>query len=147
MTANAHWHLICYGWIKQRRNFYCQFTIFLNAGNLLPLLSTTFAISFCTRCISICENLSARLEHLLRMISIHPWQNPYCERVIGSIRRDCLNYIIVLNEKHLKGILPDYFEYYHSDRTRLGLSSVNHKSSLKWYSDRPSTCWRASPSL
>lgn len=51
-----------------------------------------------------------------------PWQNPYCERVIGSIRRDCLNHIIVLNEEHLKGILSDYFEYYHHDRTHLGLS-------------------------
>ncbi|MGV7223714.1 MAG: integrase core domain-containing protein [Nitrospinales bacterium] len=51
-----------------------------------------------------------------------PWQNPYCERVIGSIRRDCLDHIIVLNENHLKGILSDYFEYYHRDRTHLGLS-------------------------
>lgn len=51
-----------------------------------------------------------------------PWQNPYCERVIGSIRRDCLNHIIVLNEEHLKGILSDYFEYYLHDRTHLGLS-------------------------
>ena len=51
-----------------------------------------------------------------------PWQNPYCERVIGSIRRDCLNHIILLNEEHLKGILSDYFEYYHHDRTHLGLS-------------------------
>lgn len=39
-----------------------------------------------------------------------------------SIRRDCLNHIIVLNEKHLKSILSDYFEYYHRDRTHLGLS-------------------------
>jgi len=51
-----------------------------------------------------------------------PWQNPYCERVIGSIRRDCLNHIIVLNEKHLTDILLDYFKYYHHDRTHLGLS-------------------------
>jgi transposase InsO family protein len=51
-----------------------------------------------------------------------PWQNPYCERVIGSIRRDCLNHLIVFNEKHLKSILSDYFKYYHHDRTHLGLS-------------------------
>ncbi|MFH2061239.1 MAG: integrase core domain-containing protein [Pseudomonadota bacterium] len=51
-----------------------------------------------------------------------PWQNPYCERVIGSIRRDCLNHIIVLSKEHLKSILSDYFEYYHRDRTHLGLS-------------------------
>jgi putative transposase len=39
-----------------------------------------------------------------------PWQNPYVERFIGSIRRDCLNHVIVLNQKHLKQILSSYFE-------------------------------------
>jgi len=33
-----------------------------------------------------------------------PWQNPYCERMIGSIRRECLNHVIVLNENHLRRI-------------------------------------------
>ena len=50
-----------------------------------------------------------------------PWQNPYVERLIGAIRRDCLNHVIVLNEKHLKQILSSYFEYYHYDRTHCGL--------------------------
>ncbi len=50
-----------------------------------------------------------------------PWQNPYVERLIGSIRRDCLNHVIVLNEKHLKQILSSYFEYYHYDRTHYSL--------------------------
>ena len=43
-----------------------------------------------------------------------PWQNPYCERVIGSIRRDCLNRLIVLNERHWYRILTDYFDYNHN---------------------------------
>ncbi len=51
-----------------------------------------------------------------------PWQNPYVERLIGSIRRDCLDHMIVLNEGHLKRILTEYFEYYHQDRTHLGLN-------------------------
>ena len=51
-----------------------------------------------------------------------PWQNSYVERLIGSIRRDCLDYMIVLNEGHLKRILTEYLEYYHQDRTHLGLS-------------------------
>ena len=51
-----------------------------------------------------------------------PWQNPYCERVIGSIRRDCLDHVIVLGEQHLRRILSDYFKYYHSYRTHLSLS-------------------------
>ena len=50
-----------------------------------------------------------------------PWQNPYCERIIGSIRRDCLDHLIVLNSAHLKMKLTDYFKYYHEDRTHLGL--------------------------
>ncbi len=50
-----------------------------------------------------------------------PWQNGYCERVIGSIRRECLDHIIVLNEKHLRGTLKEYFSYYHESRTHLGL--------------------------
>ena len=49
------------------------------------------------------------------------WQNPYVERIIGSIRRECLDHIIVLNGEHLKRTLADYFEYYHHDRTHLGL--------------------------
>jgi transposase InsO family protein len=50
-----------------------------------------------------------------------PWQNPYCERVIGSIRRECLNHLIVLNERHLYRILADYFDYYHNSRRHLSL--------------------------
>ncbi len=50
-----------------------------------------------------------------------PWQNPYCERVIGSIRRECLNHLIVLNERHLYRILTDYFGYYHNSRCHLSL--------------------------
>ena len=50
-----------------------------------------------------------------------PWQNPYVERVIGSIRRECLDHVIVLNEDHLHSILKEYFDYYHNDRTHQSL--------------------------
>lgn len=50
-----------------------------------------------------------------------PWQNPYVERLIGSIRRECLNHVIVLNESHLTRILADYFQYYNEARTHLAL--------------------------
>ena len=50
-----------------------------------------------------------------------PWQKPYCERLIGSIRRECLNHMIVLSEAHLKRILKSYFQYYHKARTHLSL--------------------------
>ena len=49
------------------------------------------------------------------------WQNPYCERVIGSIRRECLDRVIILNEIHLKRILSSYLDYYHHSRTHLSL--------------------------
>jgi transposase InsO family protein len=50
-----------------------------------------------------------------------PWQNPYCERVIGTLRRECLDHVIVLGEQHLRRILRKYLEYYHGSRTHLGL--------------------------
>lgn len=50
-----------------------------------------------------------------------PWQNPYVERLHGSIRRECTDHLIVLSENHLRRILRSYFAYYHEDRTHLGL--------------------------
>ncbi len=50
-----------------------------------------------------------------------PWQNPYCERLIGSIRRECLDHITVLNEWHLMRVLRGHVSYYHSSRTHRSL--------------------------
>ena len=50
-----------------------------------------------------------------------PWQNPYAKRLIGSIRRECLDHFIILNARHLKRTLASYFNYYHESRTHLGL--------------------------
>jgi transposase InsO family protein len=50
-----------------------------------------------------------------------PWQNPFVERVIGSIRRECLDHVIVLNEAHLLRIVNAYLGYYHDSRTHLSL--------------------------
>ncbi len=50
-----------------------------------------------------------------------PWHNAFAERVIGSIRRDCLDHVVVLNDRRLKRILTWYFEYYHQWRTHLSL--------------------------
>ena len=50
-----------------------------------------------------------------------PWQQAYVERVIGSIRRECLDHVIVLNESSLRRILTSYFDYYHRSRTHLSL--------------------------
>src|SRR5213594_3566988 len=45
-----------------------------------------------------------------------PWQNPFAERLIGSIRRECLNHVLVLGERHLRRTLARYFAYYHRAR-------------------------------
>jgi len=50
-----------------------------------------------------------------------PWQNGYCERVIGSIRREFLDHVIIFNENHLRMLLKEYFLYYNTQRTHLGL--------------------------
>jgi len=51
-----------------------------------------------------------------------PWQNPFAERLVGSIRRECLDHVIVLGERHLRKILKSYFDYYHQFRTHLSLA-------------------------
>jgi putative transposase len=50
-----------------------------------------------------------------------PWQNGIAERWVGSVRRDLLDHVIVLNRRHLRRLLKEYVRYYHDDRTHLGL--------------------------
>jgi transposase InsO family protein len=50
-----------------------------------------------------------------------PWQNPHAERLIGSIRRECLDYLIVTGEAHLRRILRRYADYYNRARTHQSL--------------------------
>ena len=50
-----------------------------------------------------------------------PWQNAYVERIIGSIRRECLDHVIVLNEAGLQRVLTGYVAYYLRSRTHLAL--------------------------
>src|SRR5213083_1513565 len=51
-----------------------------------------------------------------------PWQNAYAERVIGSIRRECLDHVVVVGERHLLRILSRYVDYYNATRTHLSLA-------------------------
>jgi transposase InsO family protein len=50
-----------------------------------------------------------------------PWQNGFAERLIGSIRRECLDHVVVLGEAHLRRILKSYADYYNSVRTHRSL--------------------------
>jgi len=57
-----------------------------------------------------------------------PWQNGVAERWVGSCRRDLLDHVIILNERHLKRLLTEYVRYYHEDRTHLGLAKDTPES-------------------
>jgi transposase InsO family protein len=69
------------------------------------------------------------VKRQLRDMGIHevliaprsPWQSPYVERLIGSIRRECLDHVILANEESLRRILQSYFGYYHKSRTHVSL--------------------------
>ena len=50
-----------------------------------------------------------------------PWQNGYCGRMIGSVRRDLLDHVIIFDDNHLRRLMKEYLAYYHEDRTHLGL--------------------------
>ena len=61
-----------------------------------------------------------------------PWQNAFAERLIGSIRRECLDHVAVLSQRHLRKLLKSYFTYYHRSRTHLALAKAppNRERSL-----------------
>jgi transposase InsO family protein len=50
-----------------------------------------------------------------------PWQNGHVERLIGSIRRECLDHMVVINAAHLRRVLQAYARYYNESRTHLAL--------------------------
>jgi transposase InsO family protein len=57
-----------------------------------------------------------------------PWQNPFAERVIGSIRRECLNHVLVFNERHLRRLLRSYLAYYNATRPHQALQNFGGHS-------------------
>ena len=68
-----------------------------------------------------------------------PWQNPYVERIIGSIRRECLNHVIILNKRHLRRQLKSYSTYYYEATLcpwgpRSGFEKLRH---YRWLN-----CWQ-----
>jgi transposase InsO family protein len=63
---------------------------------------------------------SLHIEELLTAPQ-SPWQNAFAERLIGSIRRECVNHLVILSARHLRRILASYFRYYHRSRVHLAL--------------------------
>ena len=87
-----------------------------------------------------------------------PWQNAYVERMIGSIRRECLDHIMIFNERHLRRVLFSYVDYYqkhpHASFARQGLSGLSpdhdtqdRKSRRHPKSRRPASSLRTSRRL
>jgi transposase InsO family protein len=67
-----------------------------------------------------------------------PWQSGYVERLIGSIRRECLDHVIVFSEAHLRRIMKRYADYYNQSRTHLALNKnspsnrpIEHRGVIK----------------
>jgi len=71
------------------------------------------------------QHFRDRVEHMgieeVLIAPRAPWQNPYVEQLIGSIRRECLDHMIVLSEEHLRHILTEYLAYYHEARAHVSL--------------------------
>jgi transposase InsO family protein len=67
------------------------------------------------------QRVSEMEIHEILTAARSPWQNAYVERFIGTMRRECLDHLIIFNESSLKRILTSYFEYYEHSRTHLSL--------------------------
>ena len=79
-----------------------------------------------------------------------PWQNGYCERAIGSIRRECLDHVVVFGERHLRHLLRSYATYYNAARTHLSVnkdapSPANRTS--RWSHFAYAISWRTPSSV
>jgi hypothetical protein len=92
---------------QQRQDFYAQ----LNDGDKAEFING--------------ELFQGRIKNIgieeVKIAPRSPWHNPYCESVIASIRRDALDHVIVLNERHLRRVLRSCVDYYHNWRTHLSL--------------------------
>jgi len=51
-----------------------------------------------------------------------PWQNPFAERFVGTLRRELLDHVIVLNQRHIERMLREFIDYYHTDRPHQGIA-------------------------
>src|ERR1039457_3553551 len=84
------------------------------AMNFFTVPTLTFGVLYCFFVIGMGSQP-------IRTAFRSPWQNGIAERWVGSVRRDLLDHVIVLNQKHLRRLLNEYVRYYHEDRTHLGL--------------------------
>jgi putative transposase len=73
------------------------------------------------RCPGFLQALADLAIHDRKTAARQPWMNIYCERVIGTLRRECTDHLIALNERHLEHLLREYAAYYNATRTHMSL--------------------------
>jgi hypothetical protein len=112
----------------------------------------------------ICDNdaiFSPTVAHAIKNFEIDPkrtalrspWQNGTAERVVGSVRRELLEHVVVLNEGHSRRLLREYLGYYDRERVHTSIAAapigrpVGITTLEPRQNHRISACWRASPSV
>ena len=115
----------------RRRILHCNVTRHPTSLWIIQQLREAFPFDSTPRFIIFDRDANYGLEvpaavHSVKMSPVRtsfesPWQNGIAERWVGSCRRDLLDHVIALNERHLKRLLSEYVSYHHEDRTRWGL--------------------------
>jgi putative transposase len=118
----------------RRRILHCNATKHPTSAWVIQQLRETFPYYSVPRYLIFDRgaNFNGEVTEIVKIFGIEPtrtsfqspWQNGVAERWVGSCRRDLLDHVIVLNEKHLKRLTKEYIRYYHDDRTHLGLAKL-----------------------
>src|SRR6516165_595392 len=115
----------------RRRILHCNVTRHPTSGWMIQQLREAFPYGSAPRFLIFDRDGKYGLDVLAAIRSLRvspirtslesPWQNGVADRWIESCRRDLLDHVIAVNERHLKRLLSEYIHYYHEDRTHLGL--------------------------
>ncbi len=126
---------LLYGWFAidhgRRRILHFDVTDAPTAAWVIQQLRETFGLEVAPRHL-ICDRDAVFSKQVLSTIASFgikptrtscrsPWQNGVAERWIASVRRELLDHVVILNERHLRHVLGEYVAYYNDDRTHLGL--------------------------
>ena len=116
----------------QRRILHWNVTRHPSSAWVMQQLRQAFPYDYSTNYLIFdrATNFNEEVASLVKSLGIQPkrtsfrspWQNGVAERWVGSCRRDLLDHVIVLNERHLKRLMREYVRYYHDDRTHLALA-------------------------
>jgi transposase InsO family protein len=116
----------------RRRILHCKATKYPTSSWVIQQLREAFPFDSTPRYLIFDRgaNFSSEVIETVKSFDIQPkrtsfrspWQNGVAERWVGSSRRDLLDHVIVVNERHLKRLMNEYIRYYHEDRTHLGLA-------------------------